>query len=472
MSELARLTATELVAGYRDGSVSPVEATRAALAAIEAYDPEVNAFVLVDPDAALAGARRSEQRWRSGSPLGPGDGVPTSIKDLLYTRGWPTLRGTHLIDDGGPWTQDAPAVARLREAGAVLLGKTTTPEFGWKGITDSLRYGATGNPWNPALTAGGSSGGSAAAVALGMGSWSVGTDGGGSLRIPAAFTGTVTVKPTYGLVPTWPASPFGTLSHAGPITRSVTDAAAMLDILTGFDVRDWSALPTPTASFLDGLDDGVRGLRIAFSPDLGYVRNDPHVAALVTAAAEVLAGAGARVEPADPGFADPVDAFHVLWFAGAARVVRGYGPDAVERVDPGLRRCVERAEAIATADYLDATALRAELGVRMGGFHRRYDLLLTPTLPITAFGTGSDTPPGWPSTDWTSWTPYTYPFNMTQQPAASVPCGLTPDGLPVGLQIVGPRHADALVLRAARAYERATTWSAAAPPLLGGDATR
>ncbi|MEV6635910.1 amidase [Actinoplanes sp. NPDC051470] len=468
MTDLTRLTATELIAAYRDGSVSPVEVTRATLAAIDAGNDDVNAFVLVDADGAVAAAVRSEARWRSGSVLGPGDGIPTSIKDLLYCRGWPTLRGTNLIDERGLWTEDAPAVARLRETGAVLLGKTTTPEFGWKGVTDSLRHGPTGNPWDAALTCGGSSGGSAAAVGLGMGAWSVGTDGGGSLRIPAAFTGTVTIKPTYGLVPVWPASPFGTLSHAGPITRCVADAALMLDILTGFDSRDWSALPTPTASFLDGLDDGVRGVRIAFSPDLGYARNDPQVEAAVRAAAAVLADAGAHVEQADPGFADPVEAFHVLWFAGAAKVLEAYGTDAPRRVDPGLRRGVERAAGVSTADYLEATALRADLGVRMGRFHQSYDLLLTPTLPITAFPKGRDVPHGWHSVDWTSWTPYTYPFNMTQQPAASVPCGFTSGGLPTGLQIVGPRHADALVLRAARAYERATDWTRTRPPLPRG----
>jgi len=463
MTDLTRLTANELVAAYRTGSLSPVETTRAALAAIDARNNDVNAFVLVDPDGALAAAKRSEARWRSGSALGPGDGVPTSIKDILYTRGWPTLRGTNLIDERGPWAEDAPAVARLREAGAVLLGKTTTPEFGWKGVTDSLRHGSTGNPWDAALTSGGSSGGSAAAVALGMGTWSVGTDGGGSLRIPAAFTGTVTIKPTYGLVPLWPASPFGTLSHVGPMTRSVADAALMLGILTGFDPRDWSALPTPTASFLEGLDDGVRGLRIAFSPDLGHVNNDPEVEAAVRTAATVLADAGAHVEQVDPGFADPVDAFHVLWFAGAAKVVATYGPDAIERVDPGLRRIAELAAGLSNADYLDATARRVDLGERMGRFHQTYDLVVTPTLPITAFAKGMDVPPGWHSVDWASWTPYTYPFNLTQQPAASVPCGFTSRGLPIGLQIVGPRHADALVLRAARAYERATDRTSSPP---------
>ncbi|MDN5804293.1 MAG: amidase, partial [Microlunatus sp.] len=211
---------------------------------IGAADPAVNAFVLVDAEGARRSARSSETRWQAGRPLSPADGVPTSVKDLFLTRGWPTLRGSWLVDADGPWPQDAPAVARLREAGAVLLGKTTTPEFGWKAVTDSARFGPTGNPWDPRLTAGGSSGGSAAAVALGMGSWSIGTDGGGSVRIPAASTGTVALKPTYGLVPHYPPSPFGTLAHAGPMTTTGADAALLLDLLTGFDARDWSALPT------------------------------------------------------------------------------------------------------------------------------------------------------------------------------------------------------------------------------------
>jgi aspartyl-tRNA(Asn)/glutamyl-tRNA(Gln) amidotransferase subunit A len=441
-------SAAALGAAFASGTLSPVDVTREALAAIAAHDPVVNAFALVDEERALADAWASERRWRAGTPLGPADGVPTSIKDLLLTDGWPTLRGSSRVP-AVRTDEDSPAVARLRSAGCVLLGKTTTPEFGWKGVTDSPRFGVTRNPVDPALTSGGSSGGSAAAVALGMGAWSVGTDGGGSLRIPAAFTGTVTIKPTYGLVSLWPASPFGTLSHAGPMTRGVTDAALMLDILAGSDPRDWSALPTPTRSFLDGLDDGVAGLRIAFSPNLGYVRNSPGVDALVRAAARVFADAGAVVDEVDPGFGDPVEAFHTLWFAGAAKVVSlNGGAD-----DPGLLRVAGTGAGITAEEYLDASAVRVDLGARMGRFHQQYDLLLTPTLPITAFEAGRDVPPGWHSPDWTSWTPYTYPFNLTQQPAASVPCGRTPDGLPVGLQIVGPRHADALVLRAARAYE-------------------
>ncbi|MGH3444251.1 MAG: amidase, partial [Nocardioidaceae bacterium] len=440
--DLTRLSATELAAGYADGSLSPVEATRAALDQIERLDGTTHAFVLVDVDGALAAAQQSQARWHDGRQLGPADGIPTSIKDIFLTRGWPTLRGSELIDASGPWPDDAPCVARLREAGAVFLGKTTTPEFAWKGVTDSRRFGATGNPWDPGVTPGGSSGGSATAVALGMGAWSMGTDGGGSVRIPAAFTGTVALKPTYGLVPLYPASPFGTLSHAGPMTRSVTDAAALLDLVSGFDDRDWSAMPSPAASFLAGLDDGVAGLRIGFSANLGYVENDPEVEHLVRAAVGVLESLGAVVDEVDPGFTDPVDAFDVLWQSGAAKVAEAYGPDALQRIDPGLRRVVQAGSRLTASDFLDATAVRMDLGLRMGAFHRRYDLLVTPTLPITAFATGTDAPASGPSAEWTSWTPYTYPFNMTQQPALSVPCGLTDAGLPDGLQLVGARHAD------------------------------
>jgi aspartyl-tRNA(Asn)/glutamyl-tRNA(Gln) amidotransferase subunit A len=468
MTDLSLMSAIQLVDGYRSGEFTPEDAARAALDAIRAHDGEVNAFVLVDEQAALAQARASTRRWQAGSPLGPADGVPASIKDMLLTRGWPTLRGSTLVEESQPWDVDAPAVARLRESGAVLLGKNTTPEFAWKGVTDSIRHGATGNPWGADLTSGGSSGGAATAVGLGMGTWSVGTDGGGSVRIPASFTGTVALKPTFGRIPIYPPSPYGTLSHAGPMTRTVTDAALLLDLIARPDSRDWAALDPPAASYLEGLDDGVVGLRIALSPTLGYGRNDSEVDAAVRAAAQVLADAGAHVEEVDPDIADCVDAFHILWFTGAAKVIEQYGEGAIKRVDPRLREAIgEFGTDVSAAAYLDATAERMDLGVRMGAFHDRFDLLLTPTMPIPAFSTGQDAPDGWPSTLWTSWTPYTYPFNMTQQPALSLPCGLTAGRRPIGLQVVGPRHADALVLRAGRAYERATEWHTATPSLLG-----
>ncbi|HEY9289638.1 MAG TPA: amidase, partial [Microlunatus sp.] len=436
-----------------------------ALAAIDEFQPEVNAFVLIDADGARAAARDAERRWREGDPLGPLDGVPMSIKDIFLTQDWPTLRGSRLIDEAGPWPEDAPAVARLRETGAVFLGKTTTPEYAWKGVTDSPRYGATANPWDPARHAGGSSGGSATAVGLGMGAVSIGTDGGGSVRIPASFTGTTALKPTYGLIPLYPPSPFGTLSHAGPMTRTVADAALLLDVLVGFDPRDWSAMPTPRRSFTDGLSNGLAGIRIGFSADLGYARNDPQVEAAVRSAVSVLAEAGAEVDEVDPGFDDPADAFHVLWFSAVAKVLQDHHGER-DLVDPGLWALAVQGAELTASDYLDATAARMELGVTMGRFHTEYDLLITPTMPITAFETDRQAPSGWPSQLWTSWTPYTFPFNLTQQPALSVPCGLSADGLPIGLQIVGPRHADRLVLRAGQAYQNRTDWHQRTPNLI------
>ncbi|NLS09190.1 amidase [Nesterenkonia sp. MY13] len=457
MTDLAELTAVELLEGYSEGSFTPVDATEAALDRIEQRDGDLNAFVLVDRKVALSMAEESAKRWKNGETLGPGDGVPTSIKDLLLTKDWPTLRGSKLIEETGPWPDDAPAVARLRETGAVFLGKTTTPEFAWKGVTDCLRHGETTNPWNSSRHAGGSSGGAAAAVGSGMGPWSVGTDGGGSVRIPASFTGTVALKPTYGTVPLYPSSPFGTLAHGGPMTRTVKDTALLLDIIAGFDSRDWSALPTQTRSFTEGIEDGIEGLRIAYSPNLGFGKNDPEVQRLVDEAVKVLEDQGAIVEQVDPQISDPIEAFHVLWFTGAAKVLEAYGDNALENIDPGLRKGIEKYQDASALDYLSANAVRMDMGLIMGAFHEKYDLLVTPTMPITAFDCKRQVPEGWDGDIWTSWTPYTYPFNMTQQPAASVPCGVSKtDGLPVGLQFVGARTQDRLVLRGARAYEKAS----------------
>ncbi|MFE3636309.1 amidase [Streptomyces cellostaticus] len=450
--QLTDLTAVQLLDGYRKGEFGPVEATGQALERARRIQPEVNAFVRLLEEEALARARESQERWRRGEPAGLLDGVPVTVKDILLLRGHPTLRGSKAVSERGRWDEDAPSVARLREHGAVFLGKTTTPEFGWKGVTDSPLSGVTRNPHDPSRTAGGSSGGSAAAVALGAGPLSLGTDGGGSIRIPAAFCGIFGLKPTYGRVPLYPASAFGTLAHVGPMTRDAADAALLLDVIGGPDPRDWSALPAPALSFRAALDGGVRGLRVAYSPTLGgQVAVQPAVAAAVRRAVAGLAGLGAFVEEADPDFSDPVEAFHTLWFAGAARVTGHLPPHLRESLDPGLRDiCVPGARASAQ-DYLAAVDVRMDLGRRMGLFHERYDLLLTPAMPLTAFEAGREVPPGSGLRRWTGWTPFTYPFNLTQQPAATVPVGTDGDGLPVGLQIVAARHRDDLVLRAAHA---------------------
>src|SRR6266853_590110 len=321
--ELGFMSASALVEAYRRKTLSPVEATKAALARIERLEPKLNAFVLVDAEGALAAARESEARWAKGAPKGLVDGVPTTIKDIVLTKGWPTLRGSRLTRRDQDWSEDAPAVARLREHGAVLLGKTTTPEFGWKGVTDSPLTGITRNPWNPAKTPGGSSGGAAAAVAAGMGPLAVGTDGGGSIRIPCGFTGLFGLKPSFGRVPAWPLSPFGTVAHVGPMTRSVTDAALMLNVLALPDARDWHALPFDPRDWRTGLEHGVRDLRIAYSPDLGYASVDPEVAAIVRKALDVFTDLGAKVEAKNPGFEDPDAIFRVHWFSGAATLMKG-----------------------------------------------------------------------------------------------------------------------------------------------------
>src|SRR3954464_11583889 len=274
--DLCALSAVELLDGYRKHEFSPVEVTRAVLERIEKLNPVLNAFNLVS-DRALDDAKASEARWKSGATKGLLDGVPVSIKDIILTKGWPTLRGSKTVDPKGPWNDDAPATARLREHGAVLIGKTTTPEFGWKGVTDSALTGITRNPWNPKKTPGGSSGGAAAALASGMAPLAVGTDGGGSIRIPCSFTGVFGIKPSFGRVPAWPLSPFGTVAHLGPMSRNVTDAALMLSVMSLPDARDWHALPYEPRDYRAGLEDGIRDLRIAYSSNLGYATVDPEV---------------------------------------------------------------------------------------------------------------------------------------------------------------------------------------------------
>jgi aspartyl-tRNA(Asn)/glutamyl-tRNA(Gln) amidotransferase subunit A len=303
------------------------------------------------------------------------------------------------------------------------------------------------------MTPGGSSGGGAAAVASGMGPLTVGTDGGGSIRIPCAFTGLYGLKPSFGRVPAWPLSPFGTVAHVGPMTRTVADAALMLNVLSLPDARDSLALPHEARDYRIGLDDGVRELRIAYSADLGYAEVEPEVAAIVKKAAQRFTELGAQVEEADPGFDNVGPLFTTHWFAGANALLAALPAQSVKLIDPGLRDVARQGAKIRLLDYLDAAKKRGELTALMNRFHEKYDLLLTPTLPLAAFEAGRELADVVKERRWTDWTPFSYPFNLTQQPAASIPCGLTKKGLPVGLHIVGPRYADALVLRASRAFE-------------------
>ena len=382
--------ATELVAAYRARDLSPVEATEATLQTHRGARRRPQRLLPRRPGSALKEARASEARWQSGEPAGPLDGVPVAIKDLLVTKGWPTLRGSTAIDPAGPWDDDAPVVAALRRSGAVIPGKTTTPELGWKGVTDSALTGVTRNPWDPAKTPGGSSGGSSAALAAGMVPLALGTDGGGSIRIPCAFCGLPGLKPTFGRVPAWPASPFGPVSHVGPMARTVADLALLLDVIAQPDARDWQQLPPATPSFGAGLEDGVTNLRIAFSPELGYAAVDPEIAALVAQAASAFTELGAHVEQVDPGFADPRATFDVLWSTGAARAVEAL--PRTDGIDPGLAAIAEQGRAHSGLDYLRACGERDQLAIAMSRFHETWDLLLTPAMPIAAFDAGREVP--------------------------------------------------------------------------------
>jgi aspartyl-tRNA(Asn)/glutamyl-tRNA(Gln) amidotransferase subunit A len=465
MREPHELSAAELSTAFSTRELSPVEVTEGCLARIEALDAEINAFCLVDAEAAHRQSEASEQRWLEGAPLSPLDGVPVAIKDLLLTKGWPTRRGSLTVDQKGPWTDDAPSVARLREAGAVFLGKTTTPEFGWKGTTDSPLTGVTRNPWNRKKTPGGSSGGSAAALAARFAPLALGTDGGGSIRIPACFSGVFGLKPSFGRVPAWPLSPFGTVAHVGPMSRTVLDAAMLLNVIAKPDARDWHALPYTPTDYAAEIESGIKGKRIAFSPRLGHVRRVvPEVESLVAAAAKRFDDLGAHVEQIDPPGGDMMETFRTLWWAGAAFLLGDLLNEKKAQLDPGLRQMAEEGAQISLKQYLSANAARGQYGSAMRQFMEGYDFLLTPSVATPAFDVGHLSPQDEDGNAWMNWTPFSFPFNLTQQPAVSIPCGFTRDGLPVGLQIVGRMFDDAGVLAAAAAYELADPHFDKVPP--------
>ncbi|WP_106849923.1 amidase [Blastococcus sp. Marseille-P5729] len=454
MDDVSYLSAAELSTAYAAGELSPVEATRGVLDRLHEVNDKINAFTAVLDDYALDHARQSEERWRAGSPLSPIDGVPTSIKDNVPMAGLPCRRGS-LTTDPGPASENGPAVDRLLEAGAVLFGRTTLPDNACKGVTDSPLTGITRNPWNLQTTPGGSSGGASAALAAGIGPLALGSDGAGSIRIPASFAGVAGIKQTYGRVATLPGSPFEGMSHQGPMARTVADVGLMLQAIAHPDPRDGTSWPGPPIFDPDADITNLNGVRIAFTADFDLpFPMQQGVRQRVVAASDVFRSLGATVVDACPDLSGVMPALATLWHGGLAKVYAAVPESARDRFDPALVAMAQRGAGITAADYVAASGYKAELGRAMGEFHREHDLLVGPTMPLVAFEAGRLTPPGTPEDDWMTWSPYVAAFNMTQQPAASVPCGLS-DGLPVGLQIIGRRNDDALVLRAAAAYEQA-----------------
>ncbi|MCC5903481.1 MAG: amidase [Halomonas sp.] len=448
------LTAVDALTRFDEGSLSPEMLVNDCLARIERDNPKVNAFTCINDEEAQRLAAASAKRWQTGTPCGPLDGIPVTIKDLTLTKGLPTRLGSTTTAPEGPWEVDAPISRHLRNAGAIVIGKTTSPEFGWKGVTDNPLHGITRNPWNTKLTSGGSSGGAGAATALNLGLLHQGSDAGGSIRIPCSFTGTFGLKPTFGWVPQWPASAMSTLSHLGPMTRTAADSALMLSVMAQPDARDGYSGNPRGPDWLTPPPLDLRGWRIAFSANLGYIDVAPDIAQRVEEAVAYLEVLGATVERVDPGFSDPLKTFNTLWFAGATQVLEKLDKQQQAALDPGFLDIAKRGQDVSLSAYLAARRERSELTAHMAAFHQRYDLLVTPTMPIAPFTAGHNVPPGGRYNDWMDWTPFSYPFNLTQQPAASMPCGLDNQGLPVGLHLVAGKYQDLKVLHAAQLLER------------------
>lgn len=449
---LCRLSATEMTKAFSRCTLSPVEAAEVALARAADTQSRYNAFVSLDVDGALAAARASSRRWQEGRPLSALDGVPTTIKDVVSVKDWHVRYGTAFLG-AHPCEEDSPAVERLRNAGAVLIGLTTTPEFGWKAVTDNRVDGTTLNPWNRELTSGGSSGGAAVAAATGAGVLHLGTDGGGSVRIPASFCGVVGFKPSYGRIAAHPPSSFGTLAHIGPITRSVSDARLMFETMQGRDIRDWTQSPNfPNAAA--GRTKSLEGLRIGYwsKPATGSVETE--VGAAVGGCLSLLEAVGAIVEPFTLPDYDLLDIFHVLWLSGAARRISLLSRSEQSVLDPALALAASEAASMSAVRYVDVASRRAAYGAEMDANLERFDLLISPAVAVLPFEAGRLVPAGSDMQQWFDWAGFNYPINLSQQPALVLPLGSSADGRPIGLQLVGARGRDEELLAIGELVER------------------
>lgn len=454
MSDFLFKSLAELSDGLADKAFSATELLEQTITQYARLEPRLNMFSHVDFEAARISAKASDDRIRQGARLGVLDGIPTSIKDLIAVKDMPQRFGSRAVSDA-PVAQDAPSVERLRRAGAVILGKSTTSEFGCKAVGDSPLTGITRNPWNTNKTPGGSSCGAAAMVAAGLVPYAIGTDGGGSIRIPASLCGLFGIKAQFGRVPVFPTSATPTLAHVGPLARNAADAATVLSVIAGFDRRD----PASVQGGLSGLNSSShapRRLRIAWSPTLGYGRVDPEVAEITQRAVALIAGLDTEVEQVAHVMDDPVDLWTAEFYAGVGTKLRQTVLDTPAMLDPAVLAVLHSALSQDMQSYYQKVFARYAFRETMRQFFSRFDLLLTPTLPVAAFDVGLDVPPGHEDKNIVSWASFTYPFNLTGQPAASMPVGMTRDGLPVGLQIVAPSHDEAVIFDLAARYERAT----------------
>ena len=464
--ELGFMPATELAERIRTKKISPVEYTRDLIQRIETLEPRVNAFAHLAADQAMDAARKAEAALMSGARMGRLHGVPVTIKDLVITKDMPTQSGSLIFQNHQP-TEDSPVVPRLQAEGAIILGKTTTSEFGWTGVSHSPLTGITHNPWKYGYNAGASSAGAGAASAAGYGPLHQGSDGAGSIRMPSHFCGVFGIKPSFGRVPYYPVSTGDMTSHMGPMSRTVADSALMLEVMAGPHPLDYTTLEAGPAHYLARLHEGVKGKRIAFSPDLGHARVDPDVAALVRKAAERFTELGATVEEVKTPWATPgPELVRFFWSAHLTRL-QPYLEKWESQMDPGLVACIKASENVSIAEYQAARERKMPYIASIHRWFEDWDFLLTPSVSVAAFPAEKLMPDHWPQHDWdwVSWAEFSHPFNMSWNPAASVPCGFTAEGLPVGLQIVGKRFDDLGVLQASAAFEQAQPWAHKRPPL-------
>ncbi len=463
--ETAFLSATELTGLFRAKKVSPVEVMRATIARAQTLNARLNAICTPTFDEAMQAARAAEADVMKGRPLGLLHGVPTSIKDLSMTRGVRSMAGSHIHRNRVP-DFDHAHVERLRSAGAISIGKTAVSEFGWSGVSRSPLTGVTHNPWMHGMNAGASSAGAGVCAAAGIGPIHQGSDGAGSIRMPAAFCGVYGMKPSHGRVPYWPTPANGLISHVGPLTRTVADAALMLQAMAGPDDRDMTSLESPPQDFVSRLDEGIAGLKVAYSPDLGYLKVDAEVADPVRRAVAAFEELGCDVEEIKPGWENPIEMEHLHFSANFTSRLGPLLAQWEERMDPGLVALVKHGAQFSAAEYCRIDEKRLALYDKVRALFERYDLLLTPSLSVAAFPVEQLMPSHWEQHpwDWMRWAGFSYPFNLTWLPAASCPCGFTAAGLPVGLQIVAGRHRDLRVLQASRAFERIRPWAQHRPP--------
>jgi len=431
-----------LASRYRDGTLSPVEVAASALDHAQRVDAALNVFSVLDRPRALAGAQASQARWRASAPLGPLDGMPVTVKDFAAVGGWPTRRGSALTSDE-PAHATTPFVQRLLDAGMVLLGKTRAPEYNWKGVTDSPTFGVTRNPWDPTLTPGGSSGGCAAAVAAGVVRVSIGSDAGGSVRIPAAFSGVIGLKPSFGRIPVSPMpSAFNHIVHTGPIAASMRDLAEVMRVSAGPCAGDWTSFTGTLTDEVAALSEDPTRLRIGVLSPRRWTKSCAAVRRGMHDTLQRFAQAGLHVREVDVDIASASANAALFYRVGCAAVVRGVPEAARHRLDPGLLDFVAPVYALSLADYLDACGARDQHANRLAACFEHVDVLMLPTLPILPFTAGRLVPEGWPQADWMSWNPYTPAFNTAQMPALSWPVWPTGARLAVGIQCVAPRGCD------------------------------